>query len=117
MRLLTSTLIITLLIITSNNLLAQKAKKTEEFKVKTSAQCDMCKERLEKAMAYEKGVKKSNLNVEKAVLTIVYNPKKTTPKIIRKAISDVGYDADEIPADSNAYNNLPSCCKKGGMDH
>ncbi len=87
------------------------------MKIKTSTQCTMCKERIEKAMAYEKGVKKSNLDIEKAIITIVYNPKKTTPTIIKKSISEVGYDADEIPADSLAYKNLPTCCKKGGMIH
>lgn len=86
--------------------------KLQELKVKTSAVCDMCKESIEKAMAYERGVKSSNLDVESAILTILYNPEKTSPEKIKKAISLAGYDADELPANEKAYNKLNACCKK-----
>jgi cation transport ATPase len=72
----------------------------------------MCKETLEKAMAYERGVKSSNLDVESAILTVLYNPEKTSPEKIKKAISLVGYDADELQANEKAYNKLNACCKK-----
>jgi cation transport ATPase len=72
----------------------------------------MCKESIEKAMAYERGVKSSNLDVESAILTILYNPEKTSPEKIKKAISLAGYDADELPANEKAYNKLNACCKK-----
>jgi copper chaperone CopZ len=80
--------------------------------IKTSAVCDMCKETLEKAMAYEKGVKESNLNVETKILTVKYDPKKTSPEKIKLAVTKAGYDADELQADAKAYDNLNSCCKK-----
>ena len=87
-------------------------KQTEEIKIKTSTQCGMCKTRIETAMAYEKGVVSSDLNLEDKVLTVNYKPGKTTPDKIRKAINMVGYDADETLADPKAYAALPSCCKK-----
>lgn len=93
--------------------MAQKTSSTETIKIKTSAECDMCKERLEKVMAYEKGVKKATLDVESKVLTVVFNPKKTSIEIIKKVISDTGYDADDMPANNKAYEKLPECCKKG----
>ena len=83
----------------------------ETVKIKTSAVCDMCKDTIEKALAYEKGVKSSNLDVSTKVVTVVYNPKKTTPEKIRKAITEAGYDADEIKADKAAYEALHPCCK------
>jgi periplasmic mercuric ion binding protein len=83
-----------------------------EIKIKTSAVCDMCKETLEKAMAYEKGVKSSNLDVESAVITVNYNAAKTNPDKIRKAISEAGYDADDVKANEKAYSKLNACCKK-----
>lgn len=97
-----------------NDVKAQDTKKTATIKIKTSAQCGMCKERLEKAFAYEKGVKKSKLDVETAVFTIEYNPKKTTPEKLKEAVTKVGYDADELPANEKAYEKLPACCQKGG---
>ena len=90
----------------------QAQKNTEEIKILTSAQCEMCKTRIETAMAYEKGVSKSDLNLEDKVLTVTYKSGKTTPDKIRKAINALGYDADETLADPKAYASLPPCCKK-----
>ncbi|MFN7012675.1 MAG: heavy-metal-associated domain-containing protein [Bacteroidia bacterium] len=102
-----------LAILLINALQAQeKTKKLEIITIKTSAVCDMCKNTLEKTMAYEKGVKKADLNVETKVFTITYNPQKTSPEKIKKAINKAGYDADDCPADSKAYENLQACCKK-----
>ncbi len=81
-------------------------------KIKTSAVCDMCKETIEKAMAYEKGVKKSDLDVDSKILTVTFDPNKTTLEKIRLAIVKSGYDADGQLADAKAYDNLNPCCKK-----
>ena len=81
-------------------------------KIKTSAVCDMCQETLEKAMAYEKGVKESHLDVDSKMLTVTFDPKKTTVAAIRKAVNMAGYDADGQPADKRAYDNLNACCKE-----
>ncbi len=82
------------------------------IQIKTSAVCDMCKETLEKAMAYEKGVKDSNLDVDSKMLTVKFDTRKTSAEKIKKAITMCGYDADEMPADPKAYANLNPCCKK-----
>jgi cation transport ATPase len=92
---------------------AQNKAKIDSIKIKTSAVCDMCKETIEKAMAYEKGVKSSALNVETAMLTVVYNPEKTNPEKIKKAVNEAGYDADELKANQRSYDKLNACCKKG----
>jgi mercuric ion binding protein len=84
----------------------------ETIKIKTSAVCEMCKETLEKAMAYEKGVTSSSLDVDSKILTVTYNPKKTTAEKIRLAVTKAGYDADAMPADTKAYSALDACCKK-----
>jgi len=81
----------------------------------TAELCDMCKETMEKHMAFEKGVKKSSLDVESKILTVTYNPTKITPEQIRKAVSKSGYDADEVKADPKAYKKLDACCKKGAV--
>lgn len=111
---------ITLIALTTlftTNVKAQEVKKIEEITIKTSAQCDECKDRIEKAMAYEKGIVSSTLDVPTATLTVVYKTAKTNPETIKKAISNIGYDADSLKADEKAYNNLPTCCQKGGADH
>ncbi len=92
--------------------LSARAQKTADLEIKTSAQCSMCKETIEKAMAFEKGVVKYELIVETKILKVTYKPAKTNPETIRRAVSAVGYDADEVVADPKAYQNLSDCCKK-----
>ena len=96
---------------------AQNTAKTAEIKIKTSVVCGSCKARVEKNMAFEKGVKSVSVDLASKDVTITYNPQKTTPAFLRTAISKIGYDADEVPADSAAYEKLPPCCKKDAAPH
>ena len=91
----------------------EKAKKTETIEIKTSAVCGMCKNTIETALSKVKGVKSSNLDVASKVVTVVYKTADVTPEQIRIAITLAGYDADDMPADAKAYDNLHGCCKKG----
>lgn len=98
---------------------AAKAKgpATETVQFKTSAVCDMCKARLEKSLAYEKGVQSATLDVPSKVLSVTYRPDKTTAPALRAAVQKTGYDADQLPADARAYTRLPECCKKTNAVH
>jgi mercuric ion binding protein len=96
----------------------EKQKKNyEEVQIKTSAICGMCEERIEGGIAYEKGVKKVELNDETKVVTIGFDPRKNNADSLRTAISKLGYDADNVPADKEAYAKLPACCQKGNELH
>lgn len=92
------------------------AAQDETVQIKTSAICEMCKYTIEKDMAFEKGVKSADLNLENKVLTVVYSSKKTDADKIRKRITMVGYNADDFERDPEAYDNLPACCKDGAHD-
>lgn len=100
----------------STSILAQE-KKVEKISIKTSAVCGDCKTRIENGLAYTKGVKDVNLDLETKIAEVKYSTSKTAPEEIRKAISKLGYDADDIPADSVAYSKLPACCKKDAKPH
>jgi len=93
--------------------MAQEAKIT----ITTTARCGMCKENIEKALMREKGVRFAELDVKTAVAVVVYNSKKTTPETLRKAISDVGYDADEIAANPEAVDETEAMLQKGCTLH
>jgi len=102
-----------LILFASFSLNAAFAQKTiETVEIQTSAVCDMCKETIEKQMAFTKGVTAAKLDVKTAVLTVSYKTNKTTIEDIKTAINDVGYDADDSPATKEAYDNLHGCCKK-----
>lgn len=92
-------------------------KKEEIIKIKTSAVCSQCKDRIEQGLAFEKGIKDVSLDVDSKIATIKYNTGKTDPGKIRELISKLGYDADTIAADKVAYAKLPACCKKDAKKH
>lgn len=96
------------------NLHAQeKAKpaKSATIVIKTSGECDMCKKKIEGEIGKMAGVKKAEFDVATHMLTVEYNPRKVSPDKIRKAISEIGYDADDVKANNRAQRELPECCR------
>ena len=90
---------------------------TDTVRIKTSAVCESCKKTLEESLSFEKGIKKSSLDLTTKIITVIYNPSKTSAEKIRTAISKTGYDADSTPKDTKAFNHLPDCCKKDAGDN
>ena len=90
-------------------------KMSEGYKIEitTSAICEICKEAIEYDLAFEKGVKTADLNIDNKIVTVIYNHKKTSPDVIRKRITKVGYNADNFERDAKSYEKLPECCKDG----
>ncbi len=103
--------VLTLIMLLSGIVMATPPK-SAEIKIKTSAKCGMCKKRIEKDLGDSKGIINSNLDLKDKVITVTYNPKKTSPEKIKGIISKTGYDADEVMADATAHDNLPGCCQK-----
>lgn len=89
-------------------------KNTAEITIQTSVVCEMCKERIEKSLFFEKGVKEVNVDMNKKTVHVKYRTDKTTPENIKQALSKLGYRADELAADPKGFEALPSCCKAEG---
>ncbi len=87
---------------------AQSSIKTTTIAVKGN--CDECKERIENA-ADIKGVKNSNWDKNKKIITVTYDAKKVTPAQIESAIAKMGHATATQKANAKAYNKLPACCK------
>ena len=66
-------------------------KKSDEITFNVSMHCQGCKERIEKYIPMEKGVKDLKVDLEKKEVTIVYNPQKTTVEKLKKAVETLGY--------------------------
>lgn len=90
----------------------EETARFDTIHIVTSAQCGMCTERIEKTLTFERGVKMAKLDLETGIVEVVYRGKQTNPVALRKAISKVGHDADDVEADAVAYGKLPGCCKK-----
>lgn len=82
-----------------------------EVKIKTSAQCDMCKDRIEDKLNYTSGVKYAELDVDSKVLTVKYSTKKLSKKDVQNLVADLGYNADDVKRNEAAHSKLPGCCQ------
>ncbi|HEY4062080.1 MAG TPA: cation transporter [Puia sp.] len=77
-----------------------------------TVQCQECKDRIEKYMSHEEGIQKVNVDFKKKTATVTYLTDRTNVENIKALIANVGYDADDVTAEPDAYKRLPTCCKK-----
>ena len=89
-------------------------KGTAEMTIKTSVVCGMCKDKIEKELVFEKGVKEVKVDMEKKTVWVKYRSDKSSPEKVKAALTKIGYRADEIAADPKAFEKLPACCKAEG---
>lgn len=68
-----------------------------------------CKPRIETA-SKGKGVASALWNVDTKMLTLVYDPSKTTLDKVQKRILDAGHDVENKKAKDIIYKSLPACC-------
>jgi copper chaperone CopZ len=97
-----------------------QTKPIQVVKISTpTLQCDMCKKTIEDLLKRYDGVLTVNVNVKKKEVMVKYLTDRTNEEILKTAIANAGYDANEIAANPDSYKSLPKCCKKpedgGGM--
>ena len=89
----------------------EERSKTSRAQFTVLGQCEMCKDRIEKATFKIKGVKYSSWSIPKNKLSIIYNSNKVSLNDIKNQIAETGHDTDEVLATDEAYENLHHCCK------
>jgi mercuric ion binding protein len=89
----------------------QKAVETARIKTPT-ALCEACKPRIETYVKRIDGVQSINVNYRKGETVVKYVTDRTNIEEIKTAIANMGYDADDIPANEDSYKRLPITCKK-----
>jgi copper chaperone CopZ len=104
--------VITLLIAVGANVSAQtgtksSGPKTESFKV--WGNCDMCKTRIEKAVR-EEGATSAAWDSKTKMVTVTFDPLKTSVDALSKKIAAVGHDTEKYKAPDDVYSKLPGCC-------
>lgn len=110
-------LLFVVLLVSSFGFSQKPTGKTETVVIQTSAECGECKERIEGALNYTKGVKFAELDVDSRKLTVKFKNDVISLDEIKKQVSLLGYQADEVKADQAAFDKLPACCKPNGMEH
>ena len=88
-----------------------KAVETVKISIPT-VQCEMAKKQLEDLLKRYDGVHYVNVNVKKKEVTVKYITDRTNVEVLKAAIANAGYDANEVAANPEIYKTLPKCCKK-----
>ena len=86
---------------------ADVKQKTETIKV--SGACGMCKARIEKT-ALAEGATSAVWEEKTQVLTVSFDPAKTSKDALAKKLASVGHDAEKYRAPDDVYAKLPGCC-------
>lgn len=82
-------------------------------KIKTpNALCWECQKRIETTLARYDGVLSVKVNFKRGETTVKYLTDRIDIEQIKTAIANMGYDADDVSANEDAYKRLPKSCKK-----
>ena len=76
-----------------------------------TAQCGMCVVNIENALNGIDGILKYKVELETYRVKVKYNTDKLSLQSIEQLISKAGYQANNLPADIDAYNKLAMCCR------
>jgi periplasmic mercuric ion binding protein len=106
-----SVLFSSLILVSKAQVVRKGAIETATIKVPT-VQCQECKDRIEKYVSREQGIQKINVDYKRKIAKVTYLWDRTNVENVKAAIANAGYDADDVTADVEAYNKLPTCCKK-----
>ena len=83
----------------------------QTIKIQTSAVCGMCKDRIEGTLNAIEGVEEARLDLTTKKVKVKFDDSKQSEASLKAIITKIGYAADELPADEEAFNGLPGCCK------
>ena len=86
----------------------KQQKKNETVKYWVSMTCESCKAKVEKNIAFEKGVKDMIVDLETKTVTINYKAKKTSPEKLEKAFKELGFKTERLPLESKKENKKQS---------
>ena len=74
-------------------------------------QCEACKTRIENHLAHEDGIVSVKADYRRHTVAVVWVTDRTNIENIKTALANMGYDADDVAADPDAYKRLPATCR------
>lgn len=109
MKYLFSILLAVSFLLPQSNLLAQTISTDTTVQLRVEGNCALCKKRIQEA-AKGRGVTTADWNMKTKMLSLTYDPKKTTEAKVQERIVGVGHDTELKKADDDVYEKLHSCC-------
>jgi copper chaperone CopZ len=101
---------ISALILSSSSICMDTFAKSFISVIRTNRLCEKCKYGLGRNLVFEKGVREVVVDVEKKVIIIKYDSSKTSLANLKKYITSIGFDANEMKADIYKRERLRDCC-------
>lgn len=92
------TILFAAIAIAASSIQADAAKpkaKSETVVFTTNLHCQNCVKKVNENIAFEKGVKELDVNLEKQTIKVTYDASKTSKENLAAAIKKLGYKADE----------------------
>jgi copper chaperone CopZ len=83
----------------------------QKIVIQTNAICGMCKTNIETSLNGMEGVKTAELDLVTMKVKIKFDDKVVDADMLRQAIANTGYNADDVPARPKAQEALAACCK------
>ena len=76
-----------------------------------SGNCEICKERIEKAALSIDGVDSASWNISDGNLSLTFDPRRTSLDEISLGIAAVGHDTNLHKSGRCVQGKMPDCCK------
>ena len=74
-------------------------------------QCEACKTRIENRLAHEDGISSVRADYRHHTVSVTWYADRTNLENIKTELANLGYDADDVTADPDAYKRLPVTCQ------
>lgn len=89
-----------------------QAKGIEKAVIHTpGVMADACKTSIENFLVHEYGVSSVKADYRRHTVTVTWYTNRTNIENIKTALANMGYDADDVTAEPDAYRRLPPACK------
>jgi len=76
-----------------------------------TVQCGACQQTITEGLKELEGVQTTYVNLNEEKVLVKYDKTRITLDDLKQTIGKLGYQAGDVPADEEAYNNLSGCCK------
>ena len=108
-----NTVLLSLIMITSFTVSSYAQQKAiQKAVIQTpGVQCEACKTRIENHLVHEDGVSSVKADYKRHTVTVTWYTDRTNIENIKTALANMGYDADDVTADPDAYKRLPVTCQ------
>ncbi len=107
-------LMLTVVILTSSMVVAQTKSGNEKVVFDVNMHCGSCQQKIEKNIAFEKGVKAMEVSLENKTVSLTYDASKTSPEKLQASLVKLGYIASVKAAKACSGEVAKAGCKDSG---